>query len=132
GSITHKSKTIVHQAWRDPLDPYYQFLITCHKCCHFSFTHKSNTKNPEWHGLCADCIVKFGKPKGRSKYSGKQTLRHGARVDWDAPHRPGAVLVECRNFPRCGNTVERNVSANNKDRQPFYCDPCLSEREALG
>lgn len=134
GDERHSSGTIIHWNERDRDDPYYQILVTCHNCGHDRFVHKGALKNPSWHGLCPDCLEKYGLPRERRTLKGQHRNRFGALIDYDAPHGPNRALVYCPNFSTCGGKEDKRVDLSNQDKQPFYCRACLSEdkRKRLG
>lgn len=121
-----RNGTVVRWRWRDPLDVYWRILITCHMCGHDRFAPKPSIKNPYWHGLCSDCFSKHGLKPKRHKLRGQHRNPFNALIDWDAAHLPNRALVYCPNFDACNGTSQKRVDESNKDKQPFYCNACLT------
>jgi len=117
---------------RDPENPYYRIGITCHSCGKDSYTNKTNAQNPEWSGLCADCLGNRVLPQKRRKLKGKYINPFGAEIDWDASHEPNRALVRCPNFSVCGGEEQKIANDGNKDLQPFYCRACLTAHRRAG
>jgi hypothetical protein len=119
--------TWIHWGERDPDNPHWSILITCHKCGHDRFHPKSSFKSPSWHGLCTVCVKIYNPKEGWRKFTGLETNPFGAEIDWDdnPPGDPDRRNIKCS---KCHKRKKyHKISTNNKDTQPFFCDICGPE-----
>jgi hypothetical protein len=130
GDDTHESWgwTVVHWDERDPESPHWRVMITCHHCGHDSFVPKTSIRQSSWNGYCSDCVERFGIPGKRRTLTGIHINPFGAEIDYNAPHSYNRAWVKCPNFSTCGGREEKRVDKSNQDKQPFYCNRCLSEQ----
>jgi hypothetical protein len=127
GDETHASWgwSAVHWEERNPEDPHWQILISCHSCKHDRYTPKASIKNPNWHGLCPECVERFGIPGKRRTLIGLHLNPFGALIDYDEqPHAIGRAWVYCPNFFTCRGKAQKRVDAHNQDKQPLLCQGC--------
>jgi hypothetical protein len=124
--------TIVHWAWRDPDNPYYEILTTCYNCGHDSFVSKGNITGKHWSKRCSECIEHFGIIGKRRTLTGKYKNPFNAVIDYDAPHGDNQALVYCPNYATCSGTSMKKVDASNQDKQPFYCGKCGPKYRSAG
>lgn len=91
---TLPSGTIAHWPVRDPSDPKHKIGITCHGCSQQKFAQRVQVRDPNWSGLCHDCVLQRVNPK---RFIHDVKLPTGSVIHWGErdPSDRKKVMVTC-------------------------------------